>query len=560
MANPLSDTLSVIQNNKDYAVKAYEVSNQAQQVENQLRQVQIQEKAQNLKIGEDLMSMSERALKLADGPLKKLAIKNMESYAANAGVRVNPEYFAALQDKTYAPKLAETFSLISGLSKDDPRYQSLVETLPGNISEEKFVDDAINLRDILSKQKTAKVQAQANLMGPIVQKALDRPETITPEGANTIARATTDTQKFIDEPDAGEKISQLIQGRSAIEQADYSDKKSAELLDIEGKRAGTPGYILTQKAGELGALGTKEEGTGVLSKSVVEKVLQSGKVKHNSIGELISAAKGAEGTIQSQVAQEKLKVLESAAIAEKQKEERQAKAGDKATAYAKEYQDVRKRFEPREVGLSGLEGMLNLENNAAAGEAAKAFFQSGIEGVNSIIRPSDDARLTNPGGLWGQVQRDLKKVSDGDPFTPKMRQNLRDVIPVLRENNFRQLKASAGSIMSRVKKDGIDRRDVFGEDITFLYGNPKNTVQIKPGKINRVVPGTGTTANMPQGTSIQKQVAPVAPQKSYNIDKAAQQYLQHEEGTFTGPAADMPEAVKNQVRSRANELRKKGNK
>lgn len=552
MANVLSDTLNVINNNRDWAMKAYETSNQQAQVENQLRQVQVQEKAQNLTIGKQIADESYRIAKMQNGPLKKVALKNFEGQLQQMNVQYNPEYMAALQDPNIAPQMAN--SLIAFKDADDPMVSEDLQMLVGNMPEKDIVEALIKRGNELSKQKTAKTTAQSQLMAPIIQNALARPEAITPAGADTIAQAATNTQQFVQQPGAAGQVSSLIQGRAGLEQSDYSDKKSAELLDIQTKKGATPGYVLGQKAADSGALGSIEEGTGVLSKKTVDTILNDGKVKYKSVAEMLNAAQGAEGLVQDQGAQEKIKRLISAAEAEKAKQDKLKRKEDAEIDMGKEWDAMYKRYEPTVNALVSLQTLSKLKGNSVADNAMMGQLQVASEGVVSAIRAGDAARYGGSAGLADRFSKTVEELRSGAKYTPEMKRNIVQFTKVAEQYTAANMRSTGKGLFNRAKSRGVSIDNVFGE-VAPVFTKPGSPLVLSSQRGGTIQPGSGLPQTKGSPNIQIKQFnspAPAAPApKLKDPNAAASQYLKYGEAIFQGPGAAIPEAQRKQIREAA---------
>lgn len=122
----LEKVAGAIENNRDWAMKAYSVANDERRLQMAQQQNDIQMKAQQLAIGEKRADMMRKITTQPEGSIKQALIKSFQETDQGLGLSTSPEFIAAMKDKTTAPEIAKALAWVAGRPNDPVAQRALM--------------------------------------------------------------------------------------------------------------------------------------------------------------------------------------------------------------------------------------------------------------------------------------------------------------------------------------------------------------------------------------------------------------------------------------------------
>jgi len=121
----LEQIVGTVNNNRDWAMKAYSVANDEKRLQMAQQQNDIQMKAQKLAVADKVSEKVYQAAMTTNPTLKKAQIKSLRELTTELGVPINPENEALLTDATLAPQVAKALGTAFALP-EGPQRQSAI--------------------------------------------------------------------------------------------------------------------------------------------------------------------------------------------------------------------------------------------------------------------------------------------------------------------------------------------------------------------------------------------------------------------------------------------------
>lgn len=501
MAEPLDKIVDAYSNNRDWAVKAYQVGNQYNQVQGQLKQIEMQKQAQQMAIGEKIQGFMSEAVMMPEGPTKKAKIKQFQDTLAQMGVgAMSPENVAAMSDPNYRDLFAQTLSQISGL-KGTPEGDNIFKALPGAVSNQSLVQLAGQLRGQLETSRRAQTRANSmnsvynNVAGfiaknpdlaakygitsamisdPAVFEQLQNPQ--SPMGQNFL--------RFSEEAGQRERADQVRTEARADETLNVTKeqlKNTQKSTDatIAANRRNLPGFIATQKYSDAGA-----SGLSVMTRG--KDLREFGLDPATTDAQLFELSQNGDEN-----ASRALDKLTADYLAQVKREDKTKDKDKLVDDLAKEWGGIREKRAPIIQSLNNIDALLSFKGNKFTDQAILGSIQSSAEGVTSVVRANDAARFGPGSGLFDNFMASIQKLQGGGTYTDKDRANIKKYSVSLRESLKGSLKDAGATIYERAVARKLPANQIFAQDASLWTGGNWKPLQYTTPSGSTTVPGTG---------------------------------------------------------------------
>lgn len=501
MAEPLDKIVDAYSNNRDWAVKAYQVGNQYNQVQGQLQQIEMQKQAHQMAIGEKIQGFMSEAVMMPEGPTKKAKIKQFQDTLAQMGVgAMSPENVAALSDPNYRDLLMQSLTSISGL-KGTPEGDAAFKGLVGLVSNGSLVQAAVQMRDQLTRQRNAQTRANSmnsvynNISGFIskhpdlaakygITSAMVSDPAVFEQMQNPATEMGRNFLQFSQEAGERERSDQVRTEARADAQLNLNkdqlkNTQQATAANIaEGKR-NLPGFIAPQKYSDAGA-----SGLSVMTRG--KDLREFGFDPATTDAQLFELSQGGDEN-----AARALNKLTSDYLAQEKKKD-QSKDKDKLVDdLAKEWSGIREKRAPAINAINNINALINFKGNKFTDQAILGAIQTSAEGVASVVRANDAERYGPGGGLFNSLTATIQKLQSGGTYTDADRQKLRVYVKSLGESLKGTLKDAGATIYERGKARGLPLNQIFAQDAALWSKGSWSPLQFTGPSGSETVSGTG---------------------------------------------------------------------
>lgn len=485
MADPMDKIVDAYSNNRDWAVKAYQVGNQYNQVQGQLKEVEIQRKAQQLAIGEKIQKFMTDTALMPEGPMKKATIKQFQEGLAQSGVaQISPENIAALSDPNYRGLFGETAVALGGI-KGTPEGDRIAMGLPGMVSSENVVSAMTQLRANLEKTKRSenKAASESSIINNLSNFFQEHPDLAkkyglsasTPQSADWRAKSQIPGTREYEQlmgyseaagarkrADAEKKAALEERQQTTTEQSLANTQKQTEAQIAEGQR-NRPNQLAISHYRDSGAAAglPLANRTKTLRESGFENV---GSVTDDQL--LQMAEQGDEKAVRA------LNALTAQYIGMKDKKSDKDVAFEREHKLRNDFSTISKQF-GEVINAANEIDRLIADNSPAAQNQLVGVLQILRDKGANAVREADLKSLGGSKAYINQIQSWLTKGLKGTPYTPADLRDIKKLAITTRNSAGAGMKTESSNIASAVKRYGVASEGVFGNYSDFIYGKAK---------------------------------------------------------------------------------------